>query len=60
MNYILKLFALFMLLFSGLLQAAPTDFSSALPTTLIPDGFWSLTALALALVVAIAGVSIAI
>ncbi|MBU1658344.1 hypothetical protein KKG72_04740 [bacterium] len=60
--HMLKLIiAVFAIMF-GMVQhaSAATDFASALPTSLIPDGFWALAGLALALVIAIAGVTIAI
>lgn len=36
--------------------AAPTDFASAIPTSLIPDGFWSLVLLVFGLVATIGGI----
>lgn len=45
---------------SNAFATAPTDFTTALPTSLIPDGFWTLAALSIGLVVAVAGVGLAI
>jgi hypothetical protein len=41
-------------------NAAPTDFASALPTSLLPDGFWGLVALVLGAVVTVGGVILGI
>lgn len=54
------LFTLFAMLFAFLGQAfaAATDFTSSLPTSLLPDGFWPLVALVFGVLVTIGGVII--
>ena len=48
-----------MLLFVGFsfASSAPTDFASAIPSTLIPDGFWQLVGVAFTAVGTIWGVT---
>lgn len=38
-------------------NAAPTDFASALPSTLIPDGFWGMVQIVFLAVAAVWGVT---
>ena len=38
-------------------SSAPTDFASAIPTTLIPDGFWQMVGVVFAAVAAVWGVT---
>jgi len=38
-------------------STAPTDFASAIPTTLIPDGFWTMVGVVFTAVAAVWGVT---
>ena len=38
-------------------SSTPTDFASAIPTTLIPDGFWQMVGVVFAAVAAVWGVT---
>lgn len=50
----------FMFAFISKVSAAATDFASALPTSLVPDGFYGVVALIFGIVVVIAGVSVVV
>lgn len=56
----LQLLALFAMFMGSSAFAAATDFASAIPTSLLPTGFWSLSALVLGVVATIGGVLLGI
>ena len=58
-NFWLMLMAFFAL-FSTNVMAAATDFATAIPTSLLPTGFWTLAALVLGVVATIGGVILGI
>lgn len=58
-KFILAFIAM-LLAFTSNLMAAATDFASALPTSLLPTGFWGLILLLFAVVVSIGGVMLVI
>ena len=49
-----------MLAFASQAMAGATDFASAIPTSLLPTGFWTLAALVLGVVATIGGVILGI
>lgn len=51
---VLLLFAIAMMALTA--NAAPTDFASAIPSSLIPTGFWQLVLLVFGLVATIGGI----
>lgn len=57
MKRLLMLLMAMMFAFSIAANAAPTDFASALPTTLIPDGFWGMVKIVFLAVAAVWGVT---
>jgi len=60
MFYKLLAMLLAMLLLAFNAHASATDFASALPSSLIPTGFWSLVGLVFGVVVTIGGIVIGI
>jgi len=58
-KFIMAMFAMLMALTSQA-SATATDFASALPTSLVPDGFYGVVALIFGIVVVIAGVSVVV
>ena len=58
-NFWLMLLA-FMTIFGIDAMAAATDFATAIPTSLLPTGFWTLAALVLGVVATIGGVILGI
>jgi hypothetical protein len=58
-KFFITLFAMLLLMASDAFASA-TDFATAIPTSLLPTGFWTLAALVMGVVVTVGGVILGI